>query len=113
MRTTKFRAKVLDGTWFIWELLSPIDIKDLEPVIDKETIGQFTGLLDKNGKEIYEGDILKTEAEIHSNCEVTFHQGVFGLIGGDSRHYPLRDFTKCGTSESVISIDLEIIGGER
>lgn len=56
-----------------------------------ESVGQFTGLLDKNGKRIFEGDILKLTYDGYSfNCEVKFKDGAFlvykdnAFNGGDA-----------------------------
>lgn len=137
MRTIKFRGKIRgNGKWYYGSLVYSNEInaaiyfqigrglvKRMDWVyVNQETIGQFSGLYDCNGKEIFEGDILEWEKD-GLMYVVKFWDGMFyasvkecndGIFGGFPLHaLTEHEYGKCEIVGNIYDNPELLKGGEK
>lgn len=115
MREIKFRAwfgeehkmipfdelhiELENGEYTVWYSLDGDSIQD-GLCVEDFNIMQYTGLKDKNGKEIYEGDIITCSNGIAYQYEVEFVFGCFlghdKATGFSKKLYDMRDLEVAG-----------------
>ena len=81
-----YRTKYKNGDWVFGMLTDPMNYAGFAEMtntngvsgieVDKNTVGQFSGVLDTELKPIYQGDIVRFLRYV---CTVVFEEGCFGL----------------------------------
>ena len=123
MREILFRGKC-DEEWIVGDYTSTtdgtvkqhfiIDERRHTYVVDPETVGQYTGLKDKAGRRIFEGDIVKYGDKVHL---VVFEQrnntAYFGLVFSPLETWTFGHYVDLKQTEVIGNVydNAELLGG--